>query len=348
MTTLVTGATGYLGSAVVERLLATGGRGIRCLVRPNSATIRLKQLQAQYGQEAVTLTEGNLVVERDVARALSGIERVVHLAASMRGAPADMFLNTVVGTKRLLDGMAHSDVKRVVLVSSLAVYGLSSVSPGQLVTEDTPLDSSPERRDVYTHTKIRQEALLRALPASLRVACIAMRIGPVYGRSGPEFSSRIGLSLPGLLLQLGGDNALPLSYIDNCAEAVCRATMDERFTVGEYNVFDENLPTAGEYLRRYRLEVRRIRSIRLPFAATLLLSRLVERYHAVSKGQIPQVLTPYRAKNVWGGHVYDNGRLKRTGWVQLVSTEDALRETFSEFRARLKVNGATPARGRHG
>ena len=93
---------------------------------------------------------------------------------------------------------------------------------------------------------------------------------------------------------------------------------------------------------------RRIRSIRLPFAATLLLSRLVERYHAVSKGQIPQVLTPYRAKNVWGGHVYDNGRLKRTGWVQLVSTEDALRETFSEFRARLKVNGATPARGRHG
>ena len=346
MTTLVTGATGYLGTVVVERLLASGARGLRCLVRPTHSTLRLQQLQATYGRAAVRLVEGNLLVRRDVRHAVAGVHRVVHLAASMRGAPADMFLNTVVATQRLFEALPGSDVKRLILVSSLAVYGLADHPRACPVREDAPLDPSPERRDVYAHTKIRQEELFHALPATMDIERITLRPGPLYGRNGPEFTSRVGLRLPGLLLHLGGDHPLPLSYVDNCAEAVCRATLDAAFPSGEYNVVDDHVPTASEYLRIFRGQVRRIRYVRLPFSTTMMLSRWLERYHAASKGQIPQVLTPYRSRNIWGGHTYANARLKDAGWSQVVSTHEALTATFAEFRARQQATTAATWRVR--
>jgi hypothetical protein len=104
MTVLVTGSTGFLGTAVVERLLAHGVRRIRCFARPSSNTARLTTLASAY-QHPVEVTVGNLQSVADIERALVGVDTVYHLAGGMRGAPAGIFLDTVVASKRLVEAI---------------------------------------------------------------------------------------------------------------------------------------------------------------------------------------------------------------------------------------------------
>jgi len=342
MTILLTGAAGLLGTAVVQRLIAGGVRSLRCLVRPGSTAARLRALAAEHGPDVLTIACGTLTSARDVACAVEGAQVVVHMAASTRGAPADMFLNTVVGTQRLLEAIPGAAVQRLVLASSLAVYGLARLPPGSVIGEETPLDPFPWRRDVYAHTKIRQEQLVAAAAGPAGITAVVLRPGPIYGPDSAELPGRVGLLIPGLLLHLGGDTPLPLTYIDNCADAFCLALHD-RVPAGAYNVIDDRFPTAAQYLRRYQREVRHVRTLRLPYFATRLLSRTVERCHVASNGQIPLAMTTYRTANLWGRHLYDTARLKSLGWQQPVPTEDALRTTFAALRRRYnRIGGLEP------
>lgn len=332
MTTLVTGGSGRLGSAVLECLLAQGHRGIRCLIRPGNRRAGLQTLQDKYGSGAIEIVHGNLTQRADVARAVEGVNRVIHLAATMRGAPADMFLNTVVGSKILFDAVNRSRVDRLVVVSSLAVYGLHDVTPAQVIDESAAVERQPERRDVYTHTKVVQEGLLQRTPMRECLTTIVLRAGPLYGNTTAVLPARLGLQLAGCLLQLGARGLLPLTNLANCASAVCFAAFDDRLKQGAYNVVDDDLPTAKAFINRYRAEVHRIRTLRLPLFATLMLARLNEHSRRRWGPQIPQVLTPYRVRNLWRGHQYSNARLKAAGWSQPIATDVALDAAFKAWR----------------
>src|SRR3982751_4188173 len=113
MTVLVTGSTGFLGTAVVERLLAHGVKRIRCFARPSSDQARLATLASMDNVDPVEVTIGNLQSVPDIERALVGVDTVLHLAAGMRGAPAGLFLDTVVASKRLMEGIGSSPVKAI-------------------------------------------------------------------------------------------------------------------------------------------------------------------------------------------------------------------------------------------
>ena len=88
MSILITGASGFLGGAVVERLLSRGESCLRCFIRPNSNTGRLRDIQGGYPNAKLEFVVGNLTSTTDAYRALDGIKTVYHLAAKMRGAPA--------------------------------------------------------------------------------------------------------------------------------------------------------------------------------------------------------------------------------------------------------------------
>jgi len=180
MSILVTGASGFLGGAVVQRLLAHGERSLRCFIRPTSNTTRLKELQALYPNANLEFVVGNLTSVTDVHRALDGIETVYHLAAKMRGAPATVFLNTVVASKRLLDAARETKPRRVVLVSSLSVYGTSQVPCGSPIDENGELEQHPEKRDVYSHAKLRQELLFHEYEARGEFELVVLRPGSIY------------------------------------------------------------------------------------------------------------------------------------------------------------------------
>lgn len=340
MKILVTGCTGFLGVPVVERLLAHGARDIRCFMRPGSKRERLEAILRRYPDAKVERFVGSLGSPESAAEAVDGCDVVYHLAAALSGAPADMFLNTVVTTRNLLDGIRAKASARgggpakLVHVSSFGVYGVAELPRGALVNESTPLERHPERRDPYSQAKLRQEQLVWEYARRYRIPTTVLRPGVIYGPGGGAFSTRVGLNLFGLFLHLGGDNVLPITYVDNCAEAIVVAG-ESPAAVGEvYNVVDDELVTASRWLKLYRERVKRIPYVRIPYPGLVVISELVTRYHRWSKGQLPAVFTRYKSATTWGGNRFDNSKLKGLGWRPIVTTEDGLSRAFEDLRAR--------------
>ena len=126
---------------------------------------------------------------------------------------------------------------------------------------------------------------------------------------------------------------MPLTYVENCAEAIVVAALSPTSDGEVYNVIDDELITASQYLRQYKKQVKPMRSIPVPFSVMMQLSRLIERYSTRSKGQLPAIFTPYKTRVMWGGNRFSNAKLKSIGWQPIISTKDALSATFAAFRA---------------
>jgi nucleoside-diphosphate-sugar epimerase len=335
---LVTGSNGFLGVALVDRLLAQGETEVRCLVRSGSALGRLQAVLSRHPSRAEVVV-GSLGSAAAAAPLLEGIDVVYHLAAGMKGAPADMTLNTVVSSKRLLEAVAGANLPvRLVLISSFSVYGVADLARGTVINEQTPLEAHPEWRDPYAQVKLRQERLFREYAERHALPLTILRPGVIYGPGGAPFSSRVGLNFGGLLLHFGGSNLLPLSYVDNCADAIIAAGQSERATGRAFNVHDDDLPTAREYLRGYRERVGPIRSLWIPYPLLRVGARLLVWYNRRSQGQLPAALTPYRVASSWKGFRFDNAGIKSLGWRQGVSTSQGLAHAFDDLkRARLAL-----------
>jgi nucleoside-diphosphate-sugar epimerase len=328
MKVLVTGATGFLGGFVVERLLAHGERDLRVIARSGSRRDRIEAAARRYDAR-IEYADANLASRAEAMRVAEDADVVYHLAASMKGAPADMFLNTVVGTKYLLEGLAIRRRARLVHCSSFSVYGVGELPRGTLVNEETPLETHPERRDVYAQAKLRQERLVRDSVGKSFAELVVLRPGVIYGEGSAALSSRVGLNLFGLFLALGGKNPLPLSYAENCAEAIVVAGQARGSAGQTYNVHDDDLPTCRAFLAAYEKQVKRLRRVPVPYPMLSAISTVLERYHKWSKGQLPAIFTPYKVATMWGGNQFDNAKLKGIGWKQLVPTEEAMRRTFA-------------------
>lgn len=333
---LVTGSNGFLGTAFVDRLLSRGEKGVRCLVRPGSDRSKLDAVLRKHPGADVEIREGSLSSVEAAAKLLDGVGVVHHLAAAVGAPPADMFLGTVVATKNLLEAMlAMKPVPKLVLISSFGVYGVAEMPRGAVIDESTPLESHPEKRDIYSHSKLRQEQLVWDYYKKQKFPLVILRPGVIYGPHGGAMSSRVGIKFPGMFLYLGFKNVLPLSYVDNCAEAICVAAKNARFDGDVYNVHDDELLTCSEFLARYRKEVEPLRVVPLPYPALKLVSKAVESYHKYSKGQLPALFTPYKSATTWGGNRFSNAKLHSLGWKPIVTTEEALRRTFEALRSRM-------------
>jgi 2-alkyl-3-oxoalkanoate reductase len=328
--TLVTGAGGFLGGVLVERLLLQGESDLRVLLRPGSSRGRIEALRRQRPPAEVEVVTGTLTNRDDCARALEGVRLVYHLAAGTSGAAADLFLHTVVGSRNLLDAaLVLRPVPKVVLVSSFAVYGIADLGRGALVDEDVPVEPRPLERDLYSQSKLRQEKLFWDYQRDHGFPLVVVRPGVIYGPGGTAISPRVGLKLFGAFLHLGGGNRLPLSYVENCADAIIVAGRHPDAVGRAFNLVDDDLPTCKAYLDRYRREVAPLRAVRLPYFAIFSLSVAVERYHRWSRGQLPAIFTPYKTRTLWGGNRFANERIKSIGWRQGVPTDEGIRRTFA-------------------
>lgn len=330
MKILVTGSNGFLGSKLVERLVARGERGIRCLVRPGSQRVKLDAILAKQ-PDALEIVTGTLNRRDDCGRIVEGVDVIYHLAAAMGGAPADMFQNSVVASKNLLEALKArgGGWPKIVLCSSFGVYGVSDLPGKAVVDEETPLEPHPEQRDPYSHTKHRQEQLFWQYQREEGLPLVVLRPGVIYGPGGPAMSGRVGLNLFGLFLHLGRNNVLPLSYVDNCAEAFVVAGYAEEAVGQVYNVHDDDLITARQFLKRYRKSVSNVPYLTMPWFATKLMSVAVKHYHDYSGGQLPAVFTPYKSAALWKGNRFENAKLKSLGWQQVISTEEGLDRHFA-------------------
>lgn len=339
---LVTGSNGFLGASLMRSLVERETKGLIAFVRSGSNLRRLEALLKQR-PGAFTIRTGSLNSVEHARQALEGVSTVYHLAAALSGAPADMYLNTLVTSKNLLEAVVRpraeqrttsSGPPKLVLVSSFGVYGVAGLPHGTTITEDSPLEPQPELRDPYSQTKLRQEQLFWEYQGREHLPLVVLRPGVIFGPGSGAFSSRVGLQLPGLFLFLGGKNLLPMTYVDNCADAIAIAGSSPSALGQVYNVHDDDLPTCAEYLQSFRQQVGPVRAVGVPYPLLMAGSHLVKRYHKYSKGQLPAIFTPYKTATTWKRTGFSNAKLKALGWSPKVSMADGLELAFADLKRR--------------
>ena len=174
MTALVTGANGFLGSAVVRALLADGS-AVRALVRVGSDRRNLDELD-------VEVVPGDLTDRDSLRRAVAGCDSVFHVAADYRlwvADPKPMYRANVDGSVNVLEAAAAAGATRMVYTSSVAVLGINKDrTPAD---EDTPV-TVDDMVGHYKHSKFLAEQAVRARAAELKFPVVTVNpstpIGP--------------------------------------------------------------------------------------------------------------------------------------------------------------------------
>lgn len=334
---LITGASGFIGRRVVSNLIERGFRDIVCFTRPSSDFGGLEGIIKSAPQDSnVTVCTGNLLSREDCKAAARGASLILHLAAGTgeKSFP-DAYMNSVVATRNLLEASVHHNcLKRFVLVSSFAVYTNCRKPHGRLLDETCPVEEHPELRgEAYCFAKVKQEQLLAEYGKKFGVPYVVIRPGSVYGGKSGSITGRVGLGTFGIFLHLGGSNKIPFTYVDNCAEAIVLAGLVKSVEGEAFNVVDDDLPSSRRFLRWYKRDVRRFKSIYVPHFASHLLCYLWEKYSDWSKGQLPPAFNRKRWHAEWKRTRYSNAKLKaKLGWTPRVSTAEGMRRFFESCR----------------
>jgi nucleoside-diphosphate-sugar epimerase len=344
MKLFLTGGAGFLGQRVVRQALA-GGHDVRCFVRPSTDVRGLEALGGMRLGGRLDVVRGDLGRAAALPAALDGCDAVLHLAAEMRGGTSVLFLNNVVLTRQLLEGIRLAGgVGRLVLVSSLAVYGTGHLRAGDVLDETCPLDPEPHRRDPYTYSKVAQERVAWQAARQGGPPLAVVRPGVIYGPGRECLGNRVGLTVGRFLVRMGGRRPLPYTFVDNCARAVLLAATAAGAEGEAFNVVDDDPPTARQLVRQYRAQVGRVRGVTVPRCAVGLLSGLCEWYHGWSGGQLPAVLTRYKSAALWKPLRYSNAKAKAVlGWAPETDFAAGLRDTFAWLRQQRGGVGAVPA-----
>ena len=264
--TLVTGATGFVGSAVA-RTFAARGHALRLLVRRGSDRRNIAGLEAE-------LVEGDLTDPDSLARAVAGCRFVAHVAADYRiwvPDPAAMLAANVEGTRVLMRAALEAGVERVVYCSSVAALGLTGdATPAD---ERTPVTRS-KIIGTYKQSKFDAEQVLSDLVATEGLpAVIVNPAAPVGPRDiKPTPTGRMIADAAGGRMPAYVDTGLNIVHVDDVAEghalALERGVVGQRYILGGENLTMAALlalvdDVAGRRQRRVRLPVRALWPIAL-------------------------------------------------------------------------------------
>lgn len=250
-TVVVTGATGFIGQAVVQEAKKAGWH----VVGIGRSNMPAPTDKIAYCAIDLSATDALDKLKPHVSSASA----VIHLASVMSGDAKAHDLGTIKPTQCVLSALQGLKT-RLVLVSSMAVFGYASLPDGALLDELTPIDIDLDKRDPYASAKITQErmAVSQAVKDSLNLFIV--RPGAIYG-PGRLSTGRLGLSFKGLILQIGKATHIPAIDVRHVAKALVQAATMERpeDTSAHYgavkgqitavNLIDPHPPTAAQWAR---------------------------------------------------------------------------------------------------
>jgi dihydroflavonol-4-reductase len=263
--TLVTGASGFLGSAVAKCLLHAG-YDVRVLVRPTSPRVNLSALK-------VEIAEGDLLDTNSIERAMQGIRSVFHVAADYRlwaRNPDDIVRTNVEGTRTLMQAAQRAGVERIVYTSSVAT--LKARPHGVPSDETFPLDPK-DAVGAYKYSKVAAERLVEAMIAEQQLPAVIVNpstpIGP--GDVRPTPTGRIIIEAAAGRMPCFIDTGLNLVHVDDAAAghlaALQKGRIGERYILGGQNVLlGEMLAAITRFAGRAPPKVRLPRLLIYPVA----------------------------------------------------------------------------------
>lgn len=277
---LVTGASGFVGSAVLRRLLERGGAA-RALVRPESDRRNLDGL-------AVEVVDGDLTDPATLKGALRGCEGLFHVAADYRlwaPDPTPLFKTNIEGTRAIMLAAAECGVGRIVYTSSVATLGL--LPAGAPADEETPVGFA-DMIGAYKKSKFLAESevseLVRAEGLPAVIVNPSTPVGPRDVKPTP--TGRMIVEAAAGRMPAYVDTGLNIAHVDDVAEghllAYERGEAGERYLLGGDNM------TLAEILRAVaRITGRRSPLVRIPHGVVLPIAYLAEAWSRLSGGTEP-------------------------------------------------------------
>jgi len=237
---LVTGATGFLGGALLERLRQRG-ECVRALARrrplPEPDDPRIQWVIGDLGDPEV------------VEQAVAGVETVFHVGATMKGSREHFQAGTVWGTRNVVEACLKSGVRRLVHVSSLSVLDHAGHRPGMHVTESWPLEPHPERRGLYTQTKLQAEQIVLEAVRRRGLPAVILRPGQIFGPGSPSHVPSGAIALAGRWIVCGsGSRPLPLVFVEDVVDALLLAAEADLEPGAVFHVVDSQRITQRQYI----------------------------------------------------------------------------------------------------
>jgi nucleoside-diphosphate-sugar epimerase len=309
---------------------------VRCLVRSFSKSADLLALSPGGDNEPqMEIVQGNLLSREDCIAAARDIAVIYHLAASTgeKSFP-DAFMNSALATRNLIEAFLKSgQPKRFVNVSSFAVYSNLHLKRGAVLDETCPLEDAPQQRfDPYAFGKLKQEEIVKQYGTEHGLPYVIVRPGAVFGPGKQAVTGRVGINTFGFFMHLGGSNQLPLTFVDNCADAIVLAGLKSGVDGEVFNIVDDELITSSDFLDAYKKAVGGFFSVRVIYPVAYLASLAWEKYSRWSKGQLPPVFNRRRCSAEWKSNRFSNAKIQqRLGWHPRVPMNEALEAFVSQF-----------------
>lgn len=258
---LVTGASGFVGGNLVDRLVRRGYR-VTCLLRSTSNRQWINRYRINY-------VEGDITQPETLQQALRGVDYVFHLAGLTRAADAEKYeLVNARGTRYLLETCLerNSNIRRFVYCSSLAAAGPSL--DGVPITEE----SAPHPISDYGRSKLQAEAILRGRMETLPITIIRPPV--VYGPRDKDVHFYFRVLQSGLFPKLGAhDRRLSLVYVKDLVEGMIQAAQSEN-AAGQIYFLTDGQPHSWDAISmRIAASVARLPlKLRIPIPLLRLLS----------------------------------------------------------------------------
>lgn len=334
MKALVTGATGFLGSHLVDRLLQAGHE-VRCLARNPEKAKRLMDL-------GLEIAWGDLRNPESLKAACRGIDCVFHAAAKVSdwGPWREFEENTVKGTENMLQAAVQAGVPRFLQVSTIGVYDRKLLRPGTSpVREEDPLTGG---NDVEFYSKAKMMAEKSAVGFHNRgeIAVTVIRPSTIYGpRDEPTILRLIQLVTGPFAVWIGDYNPdLGMVYVTDVADLCVEAAVQNVAIGRVYNAG----PGFKVPLREFIVACCRALDLPVPGRAvpywlTSLIAIIAESVAKLTRKKEPPILTRAELEflTILEQHC-DISRAKRElGWQPKVGLEEGIRATAEWARAYL-------------
>ncbi len=328
MKAFVSGATGFLGSHVVERLLLHGHE-VQALARPSSDTRFLESTAAR-------IVRGDVTDVASLKRAVAGCDTVIHTAAVVgEWQPWDEFYRVgVMGTRNMLDAAIAAGVRRFVHVSSIAVYGLQL--HGRVVHEYDPYEHHPEPWNHYVREKVQSERLAFRYYERGAIEVTAVRPSVIWGSRDraafPRMSDLLKGPLAGVIGR--GRNRIPSVSAPDVADVCLRAAAAPLAAGRAYNVSSAETHSQSELMRLIAglIGVRAPR-IHVPFGVAMKTAAALETAGHQLRRREPPPLTRFNLLIAASDTLVDATLAReQLGWVERQSVPEAIREAAAASR----------------
>jgi nucleoside-diphosphate-sugar epimerase len=336
---LVTGATGLVGSHIVERLAADDWE-VRALVRnPGSADART------LARSGVTIVQGDVLDRSAFERAARGTDIIFHTAAAITpsgGWEVYRRLN-VDGTEHAI-AAAEASGARLMQVSSVAVYGPAGRYRAQGKTdEETPLGPLPERA-YYARSKRESEQLVMRAHAAGRIWATAIRPDVIYGRRDRQFVPRVArMLMRGFAPVIGGGHStLAIVHAANVADGAVRAATTAAAGGRAYNLANDFDVTVRRFFELGAQGLGRpVRLIPIPMGlARGTFSAVRGAINLLTGGRL-NVISNASLSMITEDNPFTSDRARRElGWSPSVEPDRGVPEAFQWWLTNRRSSGA--------